>query len=110
MLTADMALYALHTLISTTGLLYQSATTTAESGGTSVGMRLVISLVIGIIVALVVVLVMNSKMKTVRSVDSASKYTREGSFRVTHSQDRFLYRHVTKRARPQNNNNNNNRR
>lgn len=61
-----------------------------------------VSLVIGFVIALIVTAVMRSQLKTVRRKSGASDYVKQGSFRLTHSSDLFLYRRVTRRARPKN--------
>lgn len=63
---------------------------------------LLISAVIGFIVALIATAIMRAKLKSVRSKASAGDYIKQGSFRVTKSGDRYLYRNVTRRLRPKN--------
>ncbi len=64
-----------------------------------------IALVVGFIIALIVVLNMKSKLKTVRAKSGASDYVVPGSMNLTRSDERFLYRHVTRTPRQQNNSN-----
>lgn len=65
--------------------------------------NLLISLVIGFVIAFIATGIMRSKLKTVRSKSGASDYVKEGSFRVTNANDIFLYRRVTRIARPKDN-------
>ena len=55
---------------------------------------------IGFLIAIIAVSVMKSKLKSVRRQPAASSYIRPDSFQVTQSQDIFLYRNVTRTARP----------
>lgn len=64
-----------------------------------------IALAVGFIIALIVVLNMKSKLKTVRAKSGAADYVVAGSMNLTHSHERFLYRHVTRTPRQQNNSN-----
>ena len=64
--------------------------------------NLLISVVIGFIIAFIATAIMRSKLKSVRSKAGATDYVRKGSFRVTRSHDFFLYRTVSRRARPKN--------
>ncbi|MBQ3489524.1 MAG: TPM domain-containing protein [Clostridia bacterium] len=65
---------------------------------------LLISLAIGLVVALIVTGIMRSKLKSVRFKSGASDYVKQGSFVLTQSKDIYLYRHVTRRAKPKNEN------
>ena len=64
-----------------------------------------IALAVGFIIALIVVLNMKSKLKTVRAKSGGADYVVAGSMNLTHSHERFLYRHVTRTPRQQNNSN-----
>ncbi len=64
------------------------------------GKMLLISLIVGLVVALIVTGIMRSKLKSVRAQHAASNYVRQGSMHLTQSYDLFLYRTVTRRARP----------
>ena len=55
---------------------------------------------IGFLIAIIAVSMMKSKLKSVRRQPAASSYIRPDSFQVTQSQDIFLYRNVTRTARP----------
>ncbi|MBQ7810328.1 MAG: hypothetical protein IJ346_05120 [Clostridia bacterium] len=61
---------------------------------------IVFSLVAGFVIALISVLVMKGKLKSVRRQPAAKDYLVPGSMNVTSSRDIFLYRNVTKRAKP----------
>lgn len=74
-----------------------------DNGGNSghpLGMNLIISLVFGLIVALIVVSSMKSQLKSVGMQRGAANYVRRGSFNITQSRDIYLYRNVTRTARP----------
>ena len=64
------------------------------------GKHLLVSLVIGFVIAFIATAVMRAQLKSVRSKSGAADYIRSGSFCVTRSNDLFLYRRVTRRARP----------
>ena len=64
---------------------------------------LLISLVIGAVVALIVTGVMKSKLKSVHAKSGATDYVREGSMHVTVAREFYLYRTVTRRAKPKSN-------
>lgn len=64
------------------------------------GKNLLISLAIGFAVALVATLIMAAQLRSVRRRTEAGEYTAPGSMHVTHSSDLFLYRTVSRRARP----------
>lgn len=68
------------------------------------GQNLLISVVVGFVIAFIATAIMRSKLKSVRSKAGATDYVRNGSFRVTRSRDFFLYRTVSRRARPKNEN------
>jgi len=59
-------------------------------------MIILISLVIGLIVALF----MKTAMNTARFKSSALDYVKKGSFKLTLSQDLFMYSTVSKTAKP----------
>lgn len=67
------------------------------------GKNLIISLVIGFVVAFVATGVMRSKLKSVRRRTGSHEYTKEGSMNVSYSNDVYLYRTVSRRAKPKNN-------
>lgn len=67
------------------------------------GKTLVICLIIGLVVALIVVLILRSQLKSVRSKDHAAEYVRPGSMELTQCGDFFLYRTVSRRAKPKSN-------
>ena len=55
------------------------------------------------VVALIIVSIMKSSLKTVKSQRSAVNFIVEGSMKLTENRDTFLYKNVTKRAKPKNN-------
>ncbi len=57
-------------------------------------------IIMGAIVSTVILLAMRKKNKNVKFQYGASPYVREGSFRILLRKDIFLYRKVTKTARP----------
>lgn len=64
------------------------------------GRNILISVVIGFVIAFIATAIMRSKLKSVRSKSGAADYIKQGSFHVTNANDLFLYRRVTRRARP----------
>lgn len=67
------------------------------------GKSLIVSLVIGFIIAFIAVSVMKGKLKSVSFQRGAMNYQKAGSFKLTASKDIFLYRKVTRVAKPKNN-------
>lgn len=61
------------------------------------------ALVAGVICGFVYTAVLKKQLTTVAPAQNASNYTRPDSFRLTDRRDVFLYRNVTRRAKPQNN-------
>lgn len=61
---------------------------------------LFISLAVGAVVALIVTGIMKGQLKSVRMKAGASDYVRPGSMKVTLANEFFLYRTVTRRAKP----------
>ena len=66
------------------------------------GTHLLIALVIGLVVGGIVILVLVGQLKSVRRQDQANAYIRPGSLQLTQSGDYFMYRNVTRTAKPQN--------
>lgn len=64
------------------------------------GKNAIIGLVIGIVVAFFVTGSMKAQLKTVRSQSGATNYIKQGSMKLNHSSERFLYRNVMKREKP----------
>ena len=62
-----------------------------------------LSVLFGALLALIPVGIMKRQLKTVDSRAGAAEYTIPGSFRLDHSADRYLYRNVSRTARPQDN-------
>lgn len=58
---------------------------------------------VGALVGFIVVLIMKSKLKTVRMQPLASSYVKSGSFNVTERSDLYLYRNISKTAKPKDN-------
>lgn len=58
---------------------------------------------IGALVGFIVVLIMKSKLKTVRMQPLASSYVKSGSFKLTEHSDLYLYRNISKTAKPKDN-------
>lgn len=59
-----------------------------------------LSLLIGFVIAFFIMKAVASSLKSVKKQVNASDYVRSGSMNITGSQDRFLYKHVTKTAKP----------
>ena len=83
---------------SLTGSPYDSGNLPKE--GYNWGFGIIFSLVVGFGIALISVLVMKGKLKSVRQQSAAHDYLVPGSMNVTVSRDIFLYRNVTRRAKP----------
>ena len=66
------------------------------------GMALIISLAIGLIVAFIAVGNMKSAMKSVREQAGAKDYVKQNSMNITEARDYYLYRNVTRSAKPDN--------
>lgn len=62
------------------------------------------SIVLGFVIALIATGTMRSKLKTIRSKSGAADYTVKDSLKVLRSNDIFLYRNVTKTAKPDDDN------
>lgn len=63
---------------------------------------ILISLIMGAVIAFIITGCMRSRLKTVRKQMSAMSYVKDGSMNLTDSRDMFLYRRVTRRAKPKN--------
>ncbi len=70
---------------------------------TDVMVEIGIALVIGIVLALIVVFIMKGQLKSVKFQRAANNYVKNGSFRLDFSRDIFLYRTVTRTAKPKDN-------
>ena len=81
-----------------------SAASNNQNTQDTFGKTLIICAVIGIVIGLITVLVLKGQLKSVRMQNQANNYMIPGSMRLTHSADIFLYRNVTRVAKPQNNN------
>ncbi len=72
-------------------------------GSFNFGTKLIVSLIIGFVSALIATGVMRGSLKSIRPQPSAASYVRNGSMQVTEHGDMFLYRHVSRIAKPKNN-------
>lgn len=63
---------------------------------------ILICLAIAVAAAFIVTGIMKAQLKSVRRQNAAGSYVVEGSFRLTHSRDLYLFKNVTRHARPQN--------
>ena len=63
-------------------------------------LNLVIALAIGFVLAFIITAVMKSSLRSVRSQPAAANYVRPGSMKLTASREFFLYRHVSRTAKP----------
>ena len=63
----------------------------------------IISLIIGIVISMIVSGVLKGQLKSVRQQHAADNYVRSGSMKVTVHNDFFLYRTVSRTAKPKNN-------
>ena len=73
---------------------------TAEREPTKPITKVIISLIISIIISFIVLGIMKSSLKSVSMQAKADSYVRSGSMNVTHSRDIYLYRTVSRTARP----------
>lgn len=64
-----------------------------------------VGLAAGLVTALIATGVMRKKLRTVHPAVAAGDYLRQGSMQVTNARDVFLYRTVSRVAKPQNTNN-----
>lgn len=62
--------------------------------------NIITALIIGIIIGVVVALILKSQLKSRRKQNYAQEYIIDGSFRLTLARDYFLYRHVSRTAKP----------
>lgn len=67
------------------------------------GAMLIICLVIGLVAALITTLAMKAQLRSVRPRYEANSYVVQGSFRLDHSRDIYLFRNVTRTPKPKNN-------
>lgn len=68
-----------------------------------VALYILISLGIGLVIAFITVSVMKGQLKSVYSQATAHNYLKAGSLNVTESRDIYLYRTITRVARPKSN-------
>ncbi len=57
---------------------------------------IVISLIIALVIALIIVMKMKGELKSVKNQDNATSYLKKGSFKLTNSNDVYLYKTVSK--------------
>ncbi len=62
--------------------------------------RILISLGAGLVIGFIISFIRMGKLNTKKSVKNANEYVKENSFKLTKSNDLYLYQTVTKRARP----------
>ncbi len=67
------------------------------------GTNLILALIVGLIVGLIVVSTLKAQLKSVRRQNQANVYVKEGSMKITHSGDYFMYRTVTRTEKPKSN-------
>ncbi len=67
-----------------------------------VGANLLIALAVGLVAGVLITGNMRRKLKTVRKQDQAASYVRQGSMKVTRSNEYYLYSTVSKSAKPKN--------
>lgn len=68
--------------------------------------RILISLGAGLVIGFIISFIRMRKLNTKKSVKNANEYVKENSFKLTKSNDLYLYQTVTKRARPKYEDNN----
>lgn len=66
------------------------------------GKNLLIAIGVGLIVALIVTGIWKGQLKSVRKQERASVYVKPGSLNITNSGDFYMYRTVTRTAKPKN--------
>lgn len=67
------------------------------------GQKIIAAIVIGIIFAFITVTVMKSQLKSVKISTEAREYMKTDTLSVTKHSDRFLYKNVSRTAKPKNN-------
>ena len=65
--------------------------------------NLIIALVVGFVIAFIVTSVLKGQLKSVQRQNQANAYVKSGSMKITHASDYYMYRTVTRSARPKNN-------
>jgi uncharacterized protein len=64
------------------------------------GKYLMIALAVGALSGVVTAFVLKGQLKSVRPQNRANSYGKQGSMKLTQSEDHFMYRTVTKKERP----------
>ena len=67
------------------------------------GKNLLIALIVGLVTAFIVTGIFKGQLKSVRKQDRAGVYVRPGSLNITNSGDFYMYRTVTRTAKPKSN-------
>ncbi len=68
--------------------------------GVNWGLTVGISLAVGLVIALIATSVMKGQLNNVQLKAGAADYLKPGSLNITESRDLFLYRHISRQARP----------
>ncbi len=66
----------------------------------NIGKNLLIALGIGFVLALIAVMMLRGQLKSVRFKMASGDYVVDGSMKITHSTDRFLTSHISRKAKP----------
>ena len=75
-----------------------------EDAGPNYVMWVIIALVAGAVLSFLIPMsILKGQLKSVRSATAAANYVRPGSMNLTQQRDIFLYRRVTRTAKPKNN-------
>ena len=83
-----------------------SAASEYDSAGFDFKNAILISAGVALVVAFITVSILKGQLKSVRKQSGAGDYVKPGSFKLTRSNDFFLYRTVTKTERPKSNSGN----
>lgn len=65
--------------------------------------NLAVAVIVGVILSFITVSIMKSQLKSVRISTEATEYMKEDTLSITKTSDRFLYRNVTRTAKPKDN-------
>ena len=63
--------------------------------------NIIFAVVIGLVIAVIVAVILKGQLKSVKKKSGANDYMKSGSLALKKSHERFLYSHVSKRAKPQ---------
>lgn len=64
--------------------------------------KLLVALIIGVVSGVIVAFILKAQLKSVKRQNLAHEYIKEGSMVITRRSDIFLYRNITKTAKPSN--------